>query len=191
MNRFLMIAAPAFVSIALVAGCDAMKKDDDAGAKQKSAVAHVTTSKASSTQPSWGNANGTVTFIKAGKNKVTVAYDLKGLKPGQHGFHIHQSGNLSAPDLTSAGPHFNPTGHKHDGPKGPERHAGDLGNIEADKSGEAKGSVTVSGLTIGTGAADDVVGKSIIVHEKADDLKTDPSGNSGGRVGGGLIELKQ
>jgi superoxide dismutase, Cu-Zn family len=189
MNRFLMLAAPAFTSTALLIGCDAMSKRD-AGADGKTAIAQVTAAKAATTQPAWGNASGTVTFTEAGKNKVKVAYDLKGLNPGKHGFHVHEKGDLSAPDLSSAGPHLNPTKHKHDGPKGPERHAGDLGNIEADKSGEAKDSVTVEGLSIGTGAADDVVGKSIIVHEKADDLKTDPSGNSGGRVGGGVIELK-
>jgi Cu-Zn family superoxide dismutase len=190
MNRLFLIAAPVFVMFGIVIGCDALAKDD-ADAQKKVAVATVTESKAAATQPTWGNAAGTVTFTDAGKNRVKVAYHLKGLKPGPHGFHIHEKGDLSAPDLSSAGAHFNPTGHKHQGPDGKERHAGDLGNVEADKSGEAKGSVTVDGLSIGTGAADDIVGKSIIVHANADDLKTDPSGNSGGRVGGGVIELKQ
>jgi Cu-Zn family superoxide dismutase len=192
MKRLLTLAIPALVSLAITAGCEsAAKQDAGAGGDGKTAVANVTPAKAASTQPSWGSPSGTVTFTQSGANKVKVAYDLKGLTPGKHGFHVHEKGDLSAPDLSSAGPHFNPTKHKHSGTEGDERHAGDLGNVEANKSGEAKGSVTVEGLSIGTGAADDVVGKSIIVHEKADDLKTDPSGNSGGRIGGGVIELKQ
>jgi Cu-Zn family superoxide dismutase len=196
MNRSMkLIALSAAASFAIAAGCESMpwnkahaKKMDATAA---SAVANVKTAEAASTQPSWGKPTGTVTFTQDGENKVKVAYDLKGLAPGKHGFHIHEKADLSAPDFTSAGPHFNPTKHKHDGPHGEERHAGDLGNIEADTSGNAKGNVTVEGLTIGTSAANDIVNRSIVVHEKADDLKTDPSGNSGARVGAGVIELKK
>jgi superoxide dismutase, Cu-Zn family len=164
----------------------------DASGGAKTAVANVKQAEAATTRPSWGKASGTVTFTQSGDaDKVKVAYDLKGLTPGKHGFHIHEKADLSAPDLSSAGPHFNPTKHKHAGPEGADRHAGDLGNIDADTSGNAKGNVTVEGITIGSGAANDIVGKSVIVHEKADDLKSDPSGNSGGRVGGGVIEMKK
>src|SRR5688572_21216345 len=189
MNRITMLAA--LLSIAMFSGCESAAKQDAGADGDKVAVANVTASKAAATQPSWGKPSGTVTFTQTGENRVKVAYDLQGLTPGKHGFHVHEKGDLSAPDLSSAGPHFNPTKHKHSGTEGDERHAGDLGNIEADKSGKANGSVTVGGLSVGTGAADDVVGKSIIVHEKADDLKTDPSGNSGGRIGGGVIELQK
>ena len=196
MNRLTkMSALAAAASLAFAAGCESMpwnksdtKKMD---ASAPSAVAKIETAKAASTQPSWGKPTGTVTFTTAGEGKVKVAYDLTGLSPGKHGFHIHQKGDLSAPDFSSAGPHFNPGGHKHAGPKEESRHAGDLGNIEADTSGNAKGSETVSGLSIGTGAADDIVGKSVVVHEKADDLKSDPSGNSGARIGAGVIEVKK
>jgi Cu-Zn family superoxide dismutase len=128
---------------------------------------------------------GTVTFMKMG-DEVHVVADITGLKPGKHGFHIHEKGDCSAPDAASAGAHFNPTQHKHGGPTmPPERHEGDLGNLEADASGKAhlewKGKLSLSG-------ADSIIGKSIIVHEKEDDLKTDPSGNSGARQACGVIE---
>jgi Cu-Zn family superoxide dismutase len=185
------------VAAALIAaGCDSMPWNKDKDSKKQdtsapTAVAHVKTAAAASTQPSWGKPTGTVTFTQAGDNKVKAAYDLTGLAPGKHGFHIHEKGDLSAADFSSAGPHFNPTKHKHDGTTGDERHAGDLGNVEADKSGNAKGDVTVEGLTIGNSAASDIVGRSIVVHQKEDDMKTDPSGNSGARIAAGVIEQKK
>ena len=197
MNRLMkkIALSTAVVGIALAAGCESMpwNKNDTKkmDASSASAVAKIETAKAASTQPSWGKPAGTVTFTSAGEGKVKVAYDLTGLSPGKHGFHIHEKGDLSAPDFSSAGPHFNPGKHKHAGPDGAERHAGDLGNVEADTSGNAKGSATVTGISIGTGAADDIVGKSVIVHEKVDDLKTDPSGASGARIGAGVIEVKK
>ena len=201
MNRSLnqIAVSSVIVALALLAGCNNNTKHEDNASSQKmdassggdkTAVANLKTAGAASTRPSWGTPTGTVTFTQTGDEKVKVAYDIKGLTPGKHGFHIHEKSDLSAPDLSSAGPHFNPTKHKHAGPDSAEHHAGDLGNIEADKSGNAKGSVTVSGITIGSGAANDIIGHSVIVHEKADDLKSDPSGNSGGRVAGGVIEKK-
>jgi Cu-Zn family superoxide dismutase len=127
---------------------------------------------------------GTVTFSKTGDD-VQVVGDITGLKPGKHGIHIHEKGDCSAADAASAGAHFNPGQHKHGGPVTGERHEGDLGNIEADASGKAhidwKGKMSLSG-------ADSIIGKSLVVHEKEDDLKTDPSGNSGARFACGVIE---
>lgn len=193
------VALPAAaLAILLIAGCESMpwNQDDtrniDAGAAgSATAVANLQPSKAASTQPAWGKPSGTVTFTQTGEDKVKVSYDLKGMSPGKHGFHIHEKGDLSAPDLSSAGAHFNPTNETHAGPKAEHRHAGDLGNVDADASGNAKGSLTVDGLSIGTGKPNDIIGKSVILHEKADDLKTDPSGNSGGRIAGGVIERKK
>jgi superoxide dismutase, Cu-Zn family len=200
-NRIVLpAAAAAAAALALaVAGCESSGKDDwSSSSAQKmdtdgkaAAVANLKTAPAASTQPKWGKPTGTVTFTQAGDDKVKVAYDLKGLTPGTHGFHIHEKGDLSAADFSSAGPHFNPTKHKHAGPETKERHAGDLGNVEADTSGNAKGTVTAEGLSIGSGAANDIIGRSIVVHEKADDLKSDPSGNSGARVAAGVIEAKK
>jgi Cu-Zn family superoxide dismutase len=126
---------------------------------------------------------GTVTFTKVG-DEVQVVADIQGLKPGKHGFHIHEKGDCSAPDAASAGAHFNPTHQHHGGPMTPEHHSGDLGNIQADASGKAhldwKGKLSLAGQ-------DSIIGKSVVVHEKEDDLKTDPSGNSGARIACGAI----
>ncbi len=127
---------------------------------------------------------GMVTFIKTGDD-VQVVGNIIDLKPGKHGIHIHEKGDCSAADAASAGAHFNPGQHKHGGPVTAEHHEGDLGNIEADASGKAlinwKGKMSLSG-------ADSIIGKSLVVHEKEDDLKTDPSGNSGARIACGVIE---
>ena len=127
---------------------------------------------------------GMITFTKVGSD-VQVVGDITGLTPGKHGFHLHEKGDCSAPDAASAGAHFNPGQHKHGGPTTTERHEGDLGNIEADASGKAhidwKGKMSLSG-------ADSIIGKAVIVHEKEDDLKTDPTGNAGGRLACGVIE---
>lgn len=127
---------------------------------------------------------GTVTFVKSG-DAVQVVADVQNLKPGKHGFHIHEKGDCSAADAASAGGHFNPTHQHHGGPMTAEHHTGDLGNIEADASGKAhldwKGKMNLSG-------EDSIIGKSVVVHEKEDDLKTDPAGNSGARVACGVIE---
>ena len=116
---------------------------------------------------------------------VQVVADVENLKPGKHGFHIHEKGDCSAPDASSAGAHFNPTHQHHGGSDSVERHAGDFGNITVDASGKGhldwKGKLKFSG-------AESIIGKSVIVHEKEDDLKTDPSGNSGARIACGVIK---
>jgi Cu-Zn family superoxide dismutase len=130
---------------------------------------------------------GTVTFTKVGDD-VQVVADIQNLTPGKHGFHIHDKGDCSAPDAASAGPHFNPTMKHHGGPMTLDHHEGDLGNITADASGKAhldwKGKLSLTGK-------DSIIGKSVVVHEKEDDLKTDPSGNSGARVACGAINAAE
>jgi Cu-Zn family superoxide dismutase len=135
--------------------------------------------------PSSGSeVKGQVTFTKMGDD-VQVVADIENLKPGKHGFHIHEKGDCSAPDASSAGAHFNPTHQHHGGPSTAEHHAGDLGNITADATGrvhlEWTGKLQLNG-------PDSIIGKSVVVHEKEDDLKTDPTGNSGGRIACGVIE---
>lgn len=157
----------------------------------KTATATLSPAKAATTQPTNNNVSGTVTFTEMG-GKVHVTAHIMGLAPGTtHGFHIHEKGDLSAPDLMSTGGHFNPDGHIHGGPTTSPVHAGDFGNIKADDMGMAMVDLTVSDLSIGTGAKNDIVGKAVIVHGKEDDLKSQPAGNAGPRVAGGLIELKK
>jgi len=119
---------------------------------------------------------------------VEIDVTLTGLPQGTHAFHIHEIGRCDAP-FESAGGHFNPDGKKHgkDNPAGP--HAGDLPNIEVSDSGRVKLQVAVKGVSIdsGPGALLDGDGSALVVHEGADDYKTDPSGNAGKRLACGVI----
>ncbi|MEP7078342.1 MAG: superoxide dismutase family protein [Chthoniobacterales bacterium] len=132
------------------------------------------------------NVAGTVTFTMA-SDQIKVVADITGLTPGKHGFHIHEFGDCSAPDAKSAGGHFNPTNHQHGAPDAADRHAGDLGNIEADAAGKAHLELTDKAMKLS--GSDSIVGHAVIVHEKADDLKTQPTGDAGGRVACGVIGI--
>ncbi len=129
---------------------------------------------------------GTVTFTKSG-DEIKVVADLTGLKPGQHGFHIHEFGDCSSPDGKSAGGHFNPTNSAHASHDAEQRHEGDLGNIEADSKGKAHLELTDKMMTMS--GEKSIIGRGLIVHEKADDLKTQPTGDAGGRVACGVIGI--
>ncbi|MGE0101894.1 MAG: superoxide dismutase family protein [Blastocatellales bacterium] len=137
--------------------------------------------------PTEGNTvKGTVTFTHEG-GAVKVQAHLSGLKPGNHGFHIHEFGDCSAKDGTSAGGHFNPASMPHGAPSDKQRHAGDLGNLVAGEDGTAHVEVTDSVLKLsGDGS---IIGRGVIVHAAADDLKTQPTGNAGGRQACGVIGI--
>ncbi len=132
------------------------------------------------------NVEGIVTFTKSGDEMKVVA-DVTGLTPGKHGFHIHEFGDCSSPDGKSAGGHFNPTNNPHAGHDVAQRHEGDMGNIEADSSGRAHLDLTDKMMMM-TGE-NSIIGRGIIVHEKADDLKSQPTGDAGGRFACGVIGI--
>lgn len=135
-------------------------------------------------------AEGLVWFIESG-GTVKVVADLQGLTPdGRHGFHIHEWGDCSDPAAKSAGAHYNPQGHQHGGPDADSHHAGDLGNVQADAQGKAHLELTLHDVTI-RGGENPILGRSVILHAKADDLKTQPSGDAGDRIGCGVIGLAQ
>jgi Cu-Zn family superoxide dismutase len=130
---------------------------------------------------------GKVTFT-ADKDGVRVVGDLTGLTPGEHAFHIHEKGDCSAPDGTSAGGHFNPGRKPHGAPDAPEHHAGDLGNVTADAAGKARIDAVFRGLMLA--GPDTIVGRGLIVHAAPDDMKTQPTGNAGGRQACGVIRAE-
>jgi len=129
---------------------------------------------------------GTATFTES-DGKVIVVVNAKSLTPGKHGVHVHEKGDCSASDASSAGGHFAPGGGQHAGPTDPKRHAGDLGNLEAGGDGAATLTIATDMLTVGAGDHS-VVGRSLVIHGDPDDLTTQPSGNSGGRVACGVIK---
>ena len=131
-----------------------------------------------------GKVEGTLTFAKASPG-VKVTGRITGLAAGTHGFHIHEFGDCSAADFSSAGGHYNPTGHQHAGPAEAHRHIGDMGNIEAGADGTA--TVDYTDPRLGFDGAHGILGRGVIVHANPDDFKTQPTGNAGGRVACGVI----
>jgi Cu-Zn family superoxide dismutase len=132
---------------------------------------------------------GALTFTQLAEGGVRVEGVLSGLTPGgEHGFHVHQNGDCSDPEGKSAGPHFNPSEKEHGDIVG-DSHVGDLGNISADDQGRATINVVKANATLGT---DDhsYIGRAVVVHAKADDLQSQPAGDSGGRVACGVIQAK-
>ncbi len=124
---------------------------------------------------------GEVVFTgQPGGLRVTVA--ASGLSPGEHGFHIHEIGDCSAPDATSAKGHYNPAGKAHGHHASNDRHGGDLPNLTADARGEARFAADLPGLTL-----DEIYGRSVVIHADPDDYKSQPAGNSGKRVACGVI----
>jgi Cu-Zn family superoxide dismutase len=129
---------------------------------------------------------GVVTFTRV-DNGVKVVADVQGLTPGKHGFHVHQYGDCSAPNGDSAGGHFNPEGKPHGAPVSGDRHVGDLGNIAAGEDGKAHYEWTDH--MIAFEGRDSIIGRGLIVHANADDLVTQPAGNSGPKVACGVIGI--
>jgi superoxide dismutase, Cu-Zn family len=137
--------------------------------------------------PTSGNEARGAVRLSGSNGTVQIAGSITGLEPGAHGFHIHQNGDCSAPDASSAGDHFNPHDAPHGSPRDLEnaRHVGDLGNITANEQGEAEFNVEDNQIKLS--GPDSVIGKAFVVHADQDDLESQPSGNAGARLGCGEI----
>jgi Cu-Zn family superoxide dismutase len=126
---------------------------------------------------------GTVTFTKT-SHGIHVQGEISGLTPGEHGFHVHEFGVWNEDGMASGG-HFNPTGAPHAAHDSPKRHVGDMGNIKADDNGVA--TVDLDDTQMSFDGPTSIIGRGLVVHAKADDLKTQPSGDAGGRLAVAII----
>jgi len=165
------------VTLALIAGVDSHAGEKG---KRKKAVAAIESRSDS-------HLTGKATFLEV-NGKVTLRLRIRGAEPGTHAVHLHENGDCTAPDGASAGGHWNPTHEDHGKWVRPPFHHGDIGNVEVGSNGKGTLILTTDLWTIGGATETDVVGKGIIVHAKADDFTTQPTGNAGGRVGCGVVK---
>lgn len=200
----------ALASVALLAGCS----NDNQGTPASSAAAEsaasaptAATSPAASPTASPSAAavslHAQAVLASASDSKVSgelsfaptdqgvhITGRITGLKPDStHGFHIHEHGDCSTPDASSAGGHFNPTQQPHGHPAQGQRHAGDLPNQTANAEGVVTVDVLAHDVKLGTGGSTDILGGAVIVHAQPDDYSSQPSGNAGARIACGVITL--
>ncbi len=153
------------------------------------AVAPRNTAQATLVSAAGRTVKGELTLTNEG-TAVNIRGEITGLDPGkEHGFHVHEIGQCSAPDFSSAGEHFNPTKDQHGDPKSDKKHLGDIPNLKADKDGRATVDVSLKGATLvdKDDSPNEILGKALVVHAMPDDYKTQPSGGSGGRIACGVI----
>lgn len=192
MKQVLTPLAACIAATVALAGCagSGMTSSSAASATAAPSTSTSTSAGARATaklQPKSGtDTAGTVTFQQQ-PGGVMMTAAITGLPPNSvHGFHVHEKGDCSAPDAMSAGGHFNPTGKPHGQVTVPDHHAGDMNNVTADANGNARVSMLLPDLAVGTGA-NGVIGRAVVVHKDPDDYKTQPTGNSGGRIACGVV----
>lgn len=167
----------------LVVSCGALLAAGCAGTPEQKEVSAVAV-----LQPRSGsNVSGNLRFTQIG-DVVRITGEVRGHSKGPKAMHIHEKGDCSDEKGMSTGGHFNPGKHKHGGPYDPVKHAGDLGNIVFNDQGVAKINFTVGDIAVSKDDPNGIIGRAVIVHAANDDLKTDPTGNAGGRVACGVIQ---
>lgn len=175
--------------LAMTMACTTAKKEENQDTATTTVVeeAAPATAEATLNSASGSSVTGTATFKQVDATTVKMSLEVQGLTPGEHALHLHQNGDCSAPDASSAGGHWNPTGMEH-GKRGEGQfHAGDVINLTADADGKVSWSQDIKGWTIGGDESTNILNKGIIIHDKLDDFKTQPTGAAGGRVACGVI----
>ena len=176
-TRGLTAAGSLLVAIALTGGC--------ASGQPASAPSRMAWAELKNTQ---GESVGSA-VLRQEDGRVRIVVQAGGLPPGRHGVHVHAVGQCEAPSFQSAGDHFNPLGKKHGLENSEGAHGGDLPDLEADASGRTEYVAVTDRITLATGPTSifDTDGSAVVIHEKPDDQRTDPSGNSGERLLCGLL----
>lgn len=169
------------------AGATTVGPEEPGGAVAPEAAATPAEYAEAEVLPTEGNTTGGLIKLTRVDQGVRIQGSVTGLEPGAHGFHIHEKGDCSAPDASSAGGHYEPADDPHGAPEDPpdQHHLGDFGNITAGENGEAAVDITDPELSMS--GPDSIIGKAIIVHAGRDDLESQPSGDAGARVGCGVI----
>ena len=195
MRRHTAIIFTAAVVVAGVsfAGCEdhaVMPQAHDNNGHSREAFADIDRAVAV-VHPTAGNdVTGVVRFEHLGDEQVRVTARFENLEPGGvHGFHVHEFGDCTADDATSAGGHYNPQGHPHGLPNDDERHAGDFGNVTVGEDGVANFELVVQNITV-AGERNPVLGRGVIIHTQRDD-GSQPLGDAGPRIGCGVIGVAQ
>lgn len=178
-------AAVLVAAAALAAGC--ASSSTSTGSAPAAKATEGPSAKATLESKSGSAVTGTATFTELSTGGVRARIHVENATPGPHGLHVHDKGDCSSADATSAGGHFNPGGMPHAAPTAEKRHAGDLGNIEIGANGKGDLDIRSDLLTVRPGPSS-VVGRAVIFHEKVDDLTTQPTGNAGGRFACGVIQ---
>ena len=172
--------------VLLAAGCG-MHKSGGSSAPTQAAKGGAPSASARLESRSNSHVTGTA-FFSQKDGEVQLVLELTGLTPGEHAFHIHEKGDCSAEDASSAGGHWNPTAENHGKWGTHPFHRGDVANLTADASGKASLTFSTSLWSIGGDPTRDIVGHAIVVHAKKDDFTTQPTGDAGGRIACGVIQ---
>jgi Cu-Zn family superoxide dismutase len=182
-TKFLLLVLPlAFGSLSSLSAMS-----DNHEHKHEMPASEASTSAIALIVPTAGNETAGYVMFEQVPEGIRVSGKITNLSPGNHGFHVHQYGDLSKDDGTSAGGHFNPVGKPHGGPADMMRHIGDLGNITANEAGVAEFSFVDHKLSFGGAAS--IIGRGLIVHAGEDDLTSQPTGAAGARVGMAVIGI--
>lgn len=175
--------------VIVLGSCSSGTQQDDTSNEPQQEQNQERTAKATMEPASGSNVSGEVTFTARDNGKVHIELKVENLPPGEHAVHLHENGDCSAADASSAGGHWNPTMKPH-GKRGDGTafHKGDIDNMKVGDDGKGTLTMTVDGWSIGGPDSTNIVGKSVIIHEKADDFTSQPSGNAGGRISCGVIK---
>lgn len=191
MSARTLLAALAGLSLACAtsgaSGPGPSTPDTSAGASASTAGSSAdTVARAALEARSGSSLSGEGVFTREGE-EVVLTLLVSGVSPGTHAVHLHDKGDCSAADASSAGGHWNPTSEAHGQWGHAPHHLGDVGNLEVGEDGTGRLVFRASAWEVGTGGAHDIVGHALVVHEKVDDFTTQPTGAAGGRIGCGVV----